>query len=614
MVLIQNSTILANQALSLQSSQDPSQQKLSQPAFSGDFGKGPAAPKGSPTPLYSYYSSIIPRTTSAGLDQNVHPSTPLNSPSNVCLFNGETIANGGTSIGYRSASVSFGQPCLSQTLSCSDGVLSNASSYPYATCVVSASASCQWNGQNVPAGNSVIAYQAASVSAGSQCTSEVRTCLNGNLQGSYQYASCSVQQMQTGVTFWGGQIQGITPSAMIGEGEILAEKLGVHAIGIVLSSMSDQDYSNGSCILNPTLASLANRADFKALLADPQFSTVLIVASDGASQPDCNTKYYYSPSFFTSANTALVEHEYTDLANILKQYQNKTFIIQNWEADNDIYCGDSHNAKPGDCPHVSDKIAGYIDWMNAKIAGVTAAHASNVKVALEFNDVHTLANNGMSDALNAIVPYINADYYSYSAYESTNISSQQFSSDIDYIRSILTKYGKNPDALMIGEVGVSNTQYEIDGGASRLLSDLAVAQQKNIPYAFVWNLIDQPDYGAYDTNGMLTNYGRAINPTQYVSLTGLQGLDKTGNDAYTTGWGYDDQELVLYGSFSDNSNVVTINGISYVPIYQSPTQINVLLAPVKVQGSTAGTDVQVSVTNTVLGVSSVPMTFKLLTH
>jgi putative peptidoglycan binding protein len=57
-------------------------------------------------------------------------------------------------------------------------------------------ASCSWNGQTIASGSSVTAYQAATVPAGGQCISETRTCQQGILSGSYQYASCTVATTQ----------------------------------------------------------------------------------------------------------------------------------------------------------------------------------------------------------------------------------------------------------------------------------------------------------------------------------------------------------------------------------------------------------------------------------
>ena len=52
--------------------------------------------------------------------------------------------------------------------------------------------SCSLNGQTVAHGSTVTAYQASSVDFGNTCTSETRSCFNGNLSGSYTYTNCTV--------------------------------------------------------------------------------------------------------------------------------------------------------------------------------------------------------------------------------------------------------------------------------------------------------------------------------------------------------------------------------------------------------------------------------------
>jgi hypothetical protein len=60
------------------------------------------------------------------------------------------------------------------------------------SCVVVAS--CTFNGNTIPSGNSVTAYQSSSVTAPATCASvsQIRTCTNGTLSGSYTYSSCTV--------------------------------------------------------------------------------------------------------------------------------------------------------------------------------------------------------------------------------------------------------------------------------------------------------------------------------------------------------------------------------------------------------------------------------------
>jgi hypothetical protein len=65
---------------------------------------------------------------------------------------------------------------------------------------VTAGANCTFNGQTVANGSSVTAYQASTVPSGQSCALETRTCTNGTLSGSYQYASCSVASQTSDLT------------------------------------------------------------------------------------------------------------------------------------------------------------------------------------------------------------------------------------------------------------------------------------------------------------------------------------------------------------------------------------------------------------------------------
>ena len=56
---------------------------------------------------------------------------------------------------------------------------------------VGVTASCTFNGKTIAHGQSVNAYQSQKVAFGQTCISQTRTCTNGALSGSYQYASCT---------------------------------------------------------------------------------------------------------------------------------------------------------------------------------------------------------------------------------------------------------------------------------------------------------------------------------------------------------------------------------------------------------------------------------------
>lgn len=107
-----------------------------------------------------------------------------------CSLGSSTILNGGTITTFQNSSVLFGQSCISEVRTCNNGILSG--SYNYESCAVAAPASCLFNGQTVAHGASIEAYPNSSVGLGAECIFEMRTCNNGVLSGSNQFASCSI--------------------------------------------------------------------------------------------------------------------------------------------------------------------------------------------------------------------------------------------------------------------------------------------------------------------------------------------------------------------------------------------------------------------------------------
>jgi hypothetical protein len=117
-------------------------------------------------------------------------SCSVNTPAS-CSLNGSTILSGSSVIAFASANVNFGQVCHSQVRSCSNGVLSG--SFSNSACAVAAAADCTLNGKTISHGASVTMFTAANVPNGQTCQSEIRSCSNGNLSGAAVYESCLVQ-------------------------------------------------------------------------------------------------------------------------------------------------------------------------------------------------------------------------------------------------------------------------------------------------------------------------------------------------------------------------------------------------------------------------------------
>lgn len=129
-------------------------------------------------------------TTNKPTTTNACTSTPPTPTNKKCTLNGKDIPHNTNTIAYQTNSVPYGQTCQSQTRTCSNGTLSG--SYTYDTCSVSTPSSCTFNNQTVAHGNNVTAYQSSTVPFGQTCQSQVRTCADGALNGSYRYTSCTV--------------------------------------------------------------------------------------------------------------------------------------------------------------------------------------------------------------------------------------------------------------------------------------------------------------------------------------------------------------------------------------------------------------------------------------
>ena len=107
-----------------------------------------------------------------------------------CQFNGKELEEGESVRAYQQTEMAYGEVCQSQLRLCTNGILSG--SYLFANCSVAEANTCNFNGETIPSGNSVIAYQNSSVNDGESCKAEYRVCTNGILSGSYSYSDCSI--------------------------------------------------------------------------------------------------------------------------------------------------------------------------------------------------------------------------------------------------------------------------------------------------------------------------------------------------------------------------------------------------------------------------------------
>lgn len=114
------------------------------------------------------------------------------------------IDHGASIIAFQASHVPYSTACGMQIRTCLDGNLGG--SYASETCVVDPPLDCNspWGG-TIPHGGSLVAYQASSVPCGDTCTTQSRVCTNGVLSGNYAYQSCAPSCASCNLP-WGGSI------------------------------------------------------------------------------------------------------------------------------------------------------------------------------------------------------------------------------------------------------------------------------------------------------------------------------------------------------------------------------------------------------------------------
>ena len=174
-------------------------------------------------------------------------SCAVQSPAN-CLFNGQTIQHNDVVAAFQFSTVPYGTTCQQENRVCYNGALNG--SFSFASCNVEAPQSCLFNGQTVAHGQNVVAFQASSVPYGGQCSQEIRTCDNGVLSGTLQYASCNVESAASclfnGQTIADGQTVQAFAASNVPYGSTCSVESRTCTNGTLSGS-----YASGSCTVAP---------------------------------------------------------------------------------------------------------------------------------------------------------------------------------------------------------------------------------------------------------------------------------------------------------------------------------------------------------------------------
>jgi hypothetical protein len=318
-----------------------------------------------------------------------------------------------------------------------------------------------------------------------------------------------------GVANWGG-IAGTSQGAALLSGSAKIQDLGAKNIYLAMTpNFRSQDYPGVDFGQPTSLVELADSAPFRKVLSQP-FETVAIAA-----YPLGNA------DFMHHLNTARVYQEMYQLtAYLIQKYRNsgKTFILKDWEADHKL---EELNG-PGK-PATPDQIATYVAWWQTRHQAVDDARRAlrsvrgvQVLDAIEFNALDEARKN-LPSVLRDVIPQVDADIISYSAYESVNKPPlgemrRRILDDVEFIRNFPGVRGR---PLIIGEYGFSelgdaalpescSARSDCSGvewGTASKRAEIATQafNDAGIPLSYYWQIIDNPErdpgYGIIHKDG-----------------------------------------------------------------------------------------------------------------
>ena len=340
-------------------------------------------------------------------------------------------------------------------------------------------------------------------------------------------ANPGLNARRVGIYHWGGRM-----SRSVAQGVDAIAEVGATVVRITLSPRYLRDYNMATnCAAGFSLQSAAADPEIDRALSRRDVDVVMITAYDGTSFGDCETPRFLNPDFFTTEHRAAVVAEYSDFALYLsRKFRNthKRFILSTWESDNQVYCGAAYQYVEdasfreycqanytrlyGGVPSPNAALAGLRIWFQARYDGIADGRrraqgegigGMRVYSAPEMNVVRVLRGHGYPSVLYDVLPYVNFDYVSYSAWESINFddSVPRLREDLNRIRDVI-----GSTALIIGESGFSRSSSGSQV-VTRVDEVLRAALDWGVEYVIHWELFDQDENwnsGLYDLNGAPT--------------------------------------------------------------------------------------------------------------
>ncbi len=263
------------------------------------------------------------------------------------------------------------------------------------------------------------------------------------------------------------------------------------------------------------LAQTASSAAYDNLFSDPRFKTVLLTVTTTGAFID--TVYPWADGF-TQTEYDATRAEIAKLGDALlgnPKYAGKTFIILNWEADNEIILYKEKQT-------IWDA---FVNWTNARADGVRDARSRNQNSqaklfsGFEFNLVRARETNlpcgtPVSDpiredplknrcAVDYIAPRVNVDYYSYSSWQTMEVKvadrgasyKEAIKRDLQFALARVRE--RRPEIeernFLLGEFGMPRMQWSektVADFVNEMIDAVTAPDGFQVSYAVFWQIID----------------------------------------------------------------------------------------------------------------------------
>lgn len=278
--------------------------------------------------------------------------------------------------------------------------------------------------------------------------------------------------------------------------KIVREEIGSRIIKLFLGSdIADQYAFNEEWGNATSLVELIRQPEIKQTF-NMDFSTIVL----------CVYEYerakWNTASEISVTDLNRVENEFYDLTKeLLKAYNatGKTFVLQNWEGDNEL----TPALKAAKANEKEIIISNYIAYNNARQQGIVRAREElsnagsiidiNVLGALEVNYI-SYNGGGQSKLVDVVVPYSKADIFSFSDWSSSNTV---LAEDLDYYLSQINLYRNDNEKktigdIVLGEFGRAEYYSSIGSEVNQFeysIETAKIAINKGVRYVCYWALM-----------------------------------------------------------------------------------------------------------------------------